>query len=70
MKYVSVLTSTRKSLKKPEDNIKDLNFINDVETSDIVALPTQTDYLTEKDEADDNFLGVVEVNDVPGELEL
>ncbi|KAB0805128.1 hypothetical protein PPYR_02098 [Photinus pyralis] len=58
------------TLAEIEDIINDPNFMEDVESADIVVLPPETDYLTDEDEADDDILGIAEVNDVPGELEL
>lgn len=58
------------TLAELEEIINDPNFMDDVESADIVVLPPETDYLTDEDEADDDVLGVVDVADVPGELEL
>ena len=58
------------TLAEIEDIINDPNFMEDVESAYIVVLPPETDYLTDEDEADDDIVGIAEVNDVPGELEL
>ena len=55
------------SLQELEDIISDPDFTN-AEKIDVVVLPPEPDSLTDEDEADDDLLGTVEVNDVPGEL--
>ncbi|CAH1107034.1 unnamed protein product [Psylliodes chrysocephalus] len=58
------------TLAELDEIMNDPSFMNDVESADIVVLPPEVDYLTDEDEADENLLGVVDVHDVPGELEL
>lgn len=65
---------TRKALTVEEmrDIIEDPNFwvSDDRATIDIVVLPPEVDYITDEDEADEDVVGVAEVRDVPGVLEV
>lgn len=58
------------TVQELEDIINDPKFYKDLESADVVVLPPENDYLTDEDEADDEIIGIAEVNDVPGEIEL
>ncbi|KAK9692902.1 hypothetical protein QE152_g34831 [Popillia japonica] len=57
------------ALSELQEIFEDPVFYVDLESTDVVVLPPETNYLTDEDEADDDMVGVVEVNDVSGELE-
>lgn len=66
--------TSRKGLTVEEINeiLEDENFWVDEDRPnvDITVLPPDPDYVTDEDEADDDQLGIAEVRDVPGLLEV
>lgn len=59
-------------MQELEEIVNNPNFFIDEDSPslDIVILPPEPDYVTDEDEAEDNELGIVEVRDVPGQLEV
>lgn len=55
------------TLQELDDIINDPNFM-DADKVDVIVIPPEPDSLTDEDEAIEDMLGLVNVNDVPGEL--